>query len=750
MRVFLALALTALVASLLLLELSQGRVSASRTIGVVLDMETSGLRIEEVTAGQPAAEAGLRGGDRIVSINGMSIATWDDYDRATQDFVRAESQEFVVDREGTPRRLEVVPGVGYRWMGFGSYALAAILHLALGLLVLLQEQRDVRSRLLAILLIAVGIELAMPSYLVGFPTLLIATEAAVWLLTGLQFSVELHLASVLPAPREWFSRRRWPRALFYGAGATLGLLLAASSWPGSERVPGLSWLWTSAGDRLLSVWFVVWALSLLLILAGAALRWPEARGRHQAWLVLLGVAPWAALTLATASWDLRGMEYPAWTEAAEPLVFLIYPLAIFFAIFRYQLFNLELVVRRSMLYTAMSTSLLLLFYGALGAGGAMFSAIYEGAVPTTWVVATATLVLGLVFGPLRRFFERQIGKLVVPERGEMRQRLRSVVRDLPARASLPTLADALAGSVVDVFAVESACLLVADRDSDLLVARASRNCDEPPEGLLLPKEDLFVEFLQQHGRSALVRSWPRGTPAALRLESMGGELAVPILLGDELTGLLVVGPKLDGGEIRLEERELLDLLGAHVAAVLENAYLFESASIDGLTGLLRREAVLADLDRELARAVRYSRPLTVGMVDIDRFKRVNDDHGHLAGDVLLRKVSRAIEESLRTTDIVGRYGGEEFLVLLPESDRETSLRVSERLRAAVEALEVELDDGERVGVTVSIGLADLSDLPEQVKATAEGLIEAADRSLYQAKRAGRNRVAMGVTRWAIS
>ena len=282
------------------------------------------------------------------------------------------------------------------------------------------------------------------------------------------------------------------------------------------------------------------------------------------------------------------MAYPAWVEVVEPLVFLVYPIAIFSAIFSYRLFNLELVVRRSMLFPAMSTSLLLLFYAALGAGGEMFSEVYEGAVPTTWVVASATLVLGLVFGPLRRFFERQIERLVVPERGEMRERLRMVVQDLPARASLPELASVLVGSIVDVFSVESACLMVADQDSDLLVAKASRNCDVPPEGLLLPKEDPFIEFLQRHGQSSSVRSWPRGTPAALRLESMGGELAVPIFQGEEMTGLLVVGPKLDGDEIRTEERELLDLLGAHVAAVLENAYLFESASVDGLTGLLRR------------------------------------------------------------------------------------------------------------------------------------------------------------------
>ena len=512
LRVLLSFGLAALVLALLSLELNQGRASASRTVGIVFETDSSGVRIGDVSPAQPATEAGLMGGDRIVSINGVSIVTWDDYDRAAMDFHRGELQEFVVDRDGATRQLEVVPGVAYSWLGFGAYAVAALFHLALGLLVLLQVRRDVRSRLLAILLIAVGIELAMPSHLVGFPKLYAATAAILWLLTGLQFSVELHLASVLPAPRAWFAQRRWPKALFYGAGATLGLLLAASSWPGSAEVRGLAWLWTKAGANLVSIWFVVWAISVVFILASGALRWPTARGRHQAWLVLLGVVPWAALTLANAFWDLRGMAYPAWAEVVEPLVFLVYPIAIFSAIFRYQLFNLELVVRRSMLYTAMSTSLLLLFYAALGAGGAMFSAVYEGAVPTTWVVASATLVLGLVFGPLRRFFERQIERLVVPERGEMHEGLRSVVRDLPARASLPELANVLVGSVVDVFSVESACLMVADRDSDLLVARASRNCDVPPEGLLLPKEDPFIEFLQRHGRNPLRSGAGRAAP----------------------------------------------------------------------------------------------------------------------------------------------------------------------------------------------------------------------------------------------
>ena len=169
---------------------------------------------------------------------------------------------------------------------------------------------------------------------------------------------------------------------------------------------------------------------------------------------------------------------------------------------------------------------------------------------------------------------------------------------------------------------------------------------------------------------------------------------------------------------------------------------YESATYEGLTGLLRREAILEQLDRELERALRYGRPLTIAMADLDHFKEVNDRHGHLAGDSLLRRIAQVVAGGLRSTDWIGRYGGEEFLLVLPETDLEGAAALAEKIRHRVQGTPVPVDDGTPARVTISIGLSCLSDVagPGQGGIVGRDLIAAADRSLYAAKNAGRNRV----------
>ena len=152
------------------------------------------------------------------------------------------------------------------------------------------------------------------------------------------------------------------------------------------------------------------------------------------------------------------------------------------------------------------------------------------------------------------------------------------------------------------------------------------------------------------------------------------------------------------------------------------------------------EDIFEQLDRELERALRYGRPLTIAMADLDHFKNVNDRHGHLAGDSLLRRMSQILAGGLRSTDWIGRYGGEEFLLVLPETGMEGAAAVAEKIRDRVQGTLVPLDDGTPVHVTVSIGLASLDEAAHPSKVTARDLIAAADRSLYAAKNAGRNRV----------
>ncbi|MDX1385335.1 MAG: sensor domain-containing diguanylate cyclase, partial [Thermoanaerobaculia bacterium] len=205
-------------------------------------------------------------------------------------------------------------------------------------------------------------------------------------------------------------------------------------------------------------------------------------------------------------------------------------------------------------------------------------------------------------------------------------------------------------------------------------------------------------------------------------------------------GLLVLGRRLDGRPFPAEEIELLNLLAHHVATAFEYSQLFESATRDGLTGLLRREAVLAELAREHGRSRRFGRPLAICMADIDRFKEINDRYGHLKGDVMMRRVAETIEDGLRGTDVVGRYGGEEFLIVLPETNLGGAQVVAEKLRERVESIRVETDDGEAIRVTISIGVAGVDQFPDRQQPEVNDLIATADAALYRAKSGGRNRV----------
>ena len=162
------------------------------------------------------------------------------------------------------------------------------------------------------------------------------------------------------------------------------------------------------------------------------------------------------------------------------------------------------------------------------------------------------------------------------------------------------------------------------------------------------------------------------------------------------------------------------------------------ATHDALTGLLNRGAILRDVTRELTRARREHVSAGVILVDIDHFKAVNDDYGHLTGDAILHGVAMRMSGLLRAYDSIGRYGGEEFLVLAPSSDAEGAMQFAERLRAGVESTTYETDAGSlRLTLSLGVAVSNPEDAPD-----SHVLLQAADAALYRAKARGRNRVAI--------
>ncbi len=172
----------------------------------------------------------------------------------------------------------------------------------------------------------------------------------------------------------------------------------------------------------------------------------------------------------------------------------------------------------------------------------------------------------------------------------------------------------------------------------------------------------------------------------------------------------------------------------------ETNWLKDAAQRDPLTGLYNRRYFEKALQKEFYIATEERTPLSLGFLDLDRFKAINDTHGHQVGDGALIAAAEAIKEQVRAHDEVVRYGGEEFVVLLPGAQTAAALRVFERIRAAIESLGYRLKCGEALQFTVSIGVA--SYCGDEEFATPEDMIHAADRALYQAKRGGRNRVEM--------
>lgn len=159
------------------------------------------------------------------------------------------------------------------------------------------------------------------------------------------------------------------------------------------------------------------------------------------------------------------------------------------------------------------------------------------------------------------------------------------------------------------------------------------------------------------------------------------------------------------------------------------------AVTDELTGLYNRRHFFEQAEHVLDTALRHKRPLSLALLDVDHFKKVNDTHGHLVGDQVLRKIGALLIEMGRKSDVLARYGGEELILLMPETDREGALRAAEKLRAAVESLDIPLEAGGLLKITTSVGVALYSP-----SITVQQFIEAADVALYQAKHAGRNRV----------
>jgi len=281
--------------------------------------------------------------------------------------------------------------------------------------------------------------------------------------------------------------------------------------------------------------------------------------------------------------------------------------------------------------------------------------------------------------------------------------------------------------------------------------------------LLREEEDLVLRA--QHGRLTLrimegghlpagTEIWGRSLATGLTLieddvrEKVGGtcfysetvsRMCIPLVSFGQSLGVLMLDSSASGA-FQPSDRQPLESVADICATAIQNAHYVERvkqlAYIDGLTGIFNRRFFELRINEEMERALRFDVGMSVIMIDIDQFKRLNDEFGHLLGDEVLRQVSSLFHQQLRKIDVVCRYGGEEFAILLSQTDPHYSLGVAEKLRRVVETWQF---PGVPRPVTISAGVATF---PEH-GLSRDDLMKAADAGLYTAKQLGRNRVVMG-------
>jgi diguanylate cyclase (GGDEF)-like protein len=342
------------------------------------------------------------------------------------------------------------------------------------------------------------------------------------------------------------------------------------------------------------------------------------------------------------------------------------------------------------------------------------------------LVVAIILGLGLGFGALGTLLIRRARVRRGRER-EFAETLQIMRSEKEARALLGDhLERAIKGGRVTV--------LTRNNSADRLEASTELADDDPlhdPLEHARPQSCLAVRLAHPHSRSGKAEPL---LPCDLCGKSVGGSRCQPLIVGGEVLGSVLLRTR---GAPTPADSERLDQAVSRAApalANLRNLALAEArAQTDPLTGLPNKRAIAETVKRMHAYAMRVASPLSVLIVDLDHFKRVNDTYGHSRGDDALAATADTMSASVRESDFVGRMGGEEFIVLLPDTPNDAAVLVAQKLRQAIEVLDV---PGVPAGLTASVGIATYPD----DAAESDAVLRLADRALYLAKKLGRNRV----------
>ena len=409
-----------------------------------------------------------------------------------------------------------------------------------------------------------------------------------------------------------------------------------------------------------------------------------------------------------------------------------------YAIVKYRLMDILVVINKTVLFV-ITISLGLIFH-------ALFTRMFEPIFGpwASFFISLIGIILILFFTPLRPKLIKLVDHYVYRGKYDYHEIIKEASGKVVSILELDHLLTYLLGTIQNAVGVNKVCLLLREEiklgrmHEDKLPSyriRASRGLDRAAIQDFKTHNGI-IDYIKQEKKSLVKEELERTLPQKdmqrlyKHLEAISQALVIPLFYSEELIGLLTLDNKETKEPYSTTDIQLLQYLANQAATALENARLYREAVTDGLTSLYHHRYFKLRLEDEIHRFQRYKHPISLIMIDIDFFKHFNDTYGHLKGDMALKALASLLKKEASPSDIVCRYGGEEFVIILPHTDLENAKKLAYRLREKVEAST--LGPGK---LTISLGVTTY-----EKDLNKDKFIKNADTALYEAKRRGRNRV----------
>ncbi|WP_041068945.1 GGDEF domain-containing protein [Thiolapillus brandeum] len=709
--------------------------SSSITLGVVIQEDGSKVRIIAIRDNSPAQKAGVPAHNTLKAINGHAIQSVLDVTPLLKE-TRGHSVTLTLDQNQISRDILVTPGVPANYRSLVLNFLILVIYISIGIAAIKASGIDSRTRQLAWFSFAVALDITTYiniSYWPGSQILYIGFKQ---MLAVLQFALLFHLLSMIPKPAPWMKLPYMPAAIyilslsFHFLWFLLGFNII---FPGS-RIANLS---RFVIDNNVS--FISWGLIVFCVLVYQYFTAREPKGRQQVKWILLSIIPWIILQLSDLFVPNTSWVYSDWYALADKFTHMLLPVGILATIFSYNLLDLSDLFPRKFFYSLLATAVLA-FPGLAIVETGIYVSNQINHNAAIWLSSLAMLALGYTFSPLRdRLIQLLEGRSWYKQH-HLGRDLRKLAEELTDMDGLEEIERQLTSRLASLMHSQG---VVLHLNPGLPDSRASYGSKEEPVAcwIGLNSERICLEDLELSRLLAPLHLGHPGetNPLLRKLYRHGLELIVPLHLHGEHLGTLMIGRSLGRHRYSWRETELLNLFAQNISAKFANALLHSQLQFDELTGLYRRKAILERLEQCIQDYRKTAQVFSIAMIDLDDFKMVNDRHGHLEGDRILIRAAATAREMLSKEDRLGRYGGEEFLLVMPGRDAKGAAWLCEHVRWAMEDLQHQ--DGS--ATTVSIGIAEIreaSDNSLSLEEQAMKLIALADKRLYKAKAEGKNRI----------